>query len=123
MGNLLWEVRLSIGDAEKMFITDNFWTDLFKCWCKHSMGLGEAPLLDQIIWYNSSIRIADKPVFYETWWNKGITYVSQLYKESGEIKSLQEINLEFDINIPFTKYHGLIRAIKHTQKNENQIES
>jgi len=37
--------------------------------------------LAQSVWYNSLIRIMDKPVFYKSWYQMGISRVNQIVKE------------------------------------------
>ena len=37
--------------------------------------------LTQSLWYDSLIRIMDKPVFYKSWYQMGISQVNQIVKE------------------------------------------
>ena len=37
--------------------------------------------LTQSLWHNSLIRIMDKPVFYKSWYQMGISQVNQIVKE------------------------------------------
>ena len=47
----------------------------------------EEQFLDQCLWYNSLIRIDNRPIFYKEWFIKGITKVKHLKDDSNNFLS------------------------------------
>ena len=43
---------------------------------------------EQIIWYNSLIRVNDEPIFWEKPYNKGLKHVDQRFQNNQLIKGL-----------------------------------
>ena len=52
-----------------------------------------------------------KTVFYQNWFDPGITIISDLLKQQGDFLELHDFALKFHLNVPFTKYYGLVAAI------------
>ena len=55
--------------------------------------------MEQIIWYNSEMKIENKMIFHKGMYDRGIMYYKQQWKSDGTIKSLNEVQSEFDIVI------------------------
>ena len=71
-------------------------------------------LYDAIIWNNYEIKIANKPIFYESWHKAGVTKVKHLLNpNSGKLLTYQEFVNLFKIKPSFTVYYGLLNAIKN----------
>ena len=64
------------------------------------------------LWYNSLIRIANKPVFYKDWHAKGVTKVKHLMDDSGNFLSLPTFQNKYNLNVRPLAFYGLISAIK-----------
>ena len=72
---------------------------------------------DVIIWNNQEIKIANKPTFYESWHNPGVTKVKHLLSpRSGKFLTYQEFVNLFKVKSSFTVYYGLLSAIKNKWK-------
>ena len=66
MGELLWLANLQRKDVYKMFPQEHFWTHLLKIWAEFKNKVNNViDPAEQIIWYNSLVRIGGKPVFYK----------------------------------------------------------
>ena len=52
-----------------------------------------------------------KTVFYQSWFDPGISMISDLLNQQGDFLEWQEFALNFHLNVPFTKYYGLVAAI------------
>ena len=74
----------------------------------------EKRFLDQSLWYNSLIRIDNRPIFYKEWFIKGITKVKHLKNDSNNFLSLNELRTKYNLNACPLKYYGLLSALKHT---------
>jgi len=101
---------------------DNKWFEILSDWCDYNYRevnqvntLGV--ILKQCIWYNSIIKVGNRPVFYKNWYLKGIKFIGDLIIDS-KWKSHEEICKEFDIKINFLEYMGILMAIPKTWRHE-----
>jgi hypothetical protein len=97
-------------------IKNKFLTDVLEAWCRvHYVPPDQLEDdLDrkmQIIWYNSDIRINNRPVFFKAWYTKNITYINDLLLESGKFHRYEHFREFLEINTHFLQYCGLITAI------------
>ena len=70
--------------------------------------------MDLDIWNNHEIKIATKPIFYESWHKAGVTKVKHLLNpNSGKLLTYQEFVNLFKIKPSFTVYYGILHAIKN----------
>ncbi len=67
-------------------------------------------------WYNSNVQINQKPVFYKSWYDKGIIYIKDIVDENYNFLTYNQLCNKFNINVPFTKYWGILDAISMTMK-------
>jgi len=70
-------------------------------------------IVNQNIWFNSTIRIANKPVYYKSWYTAGIKYINNLL-DGNKWKSPLELEQEFDIKINLLDYLGILNSIPVT---------
>ena len=59
------------------------------------------------VWYNESMCINNKSVFYKQWFEKGICYILDFYKDTGELMCYEEFCNQYNFNPPFTLYYGI----------------
>ena len=130
IGDLIWSANITVKDAKKLLIEKkNYWSELILEWVKQSKEpVGHEQIKNQIIWWNSNIKIESKPILYSECLAKGVEKIGDLLKEGkGEFLSHEEFENRFDINIPFTKFWGIIKAIpnnwKQAIKREEQGEN
>ena len=57
------------------------------------------------------IQIGNKPVSYKTWKNAGINKIQHILDTEGKIRSKQNIELKYTINIKQQDYNGLMHSI------------
>ena len=117
--NIKYFLRANIKHTDiKLWIAtslDNPWGDILLSWCKYNykdknMIIHREDILSQALWFNSSICIAGKPVFYINWFKGGIRYVADLVQEH-RWKTLNEINSEYGIQPKLLEYLGILNAI------------
>ena len=59
-----------------------------------------------------------KPVFYQNWYDAGITKISDILNQNQNFLKWHDLALKFNSNVPFTTYYGLVNAIpKHWKVN------
>ena len=55
--------------------------------------------LSSPLWMNKTIKIENKPVFYEDWFRKGICFVNDIISEDGKFISIDQL----EANLTFPK--------------------
>ena len=78
----------------------------------------EDHLLSLPLWYNSSIRIGNRPVFffYKDWYVKGVTRVEHLWDNSTSFLTWTDFQNKYNLKIRPLDYFGIVSAIKRLQR-------
>jgi hypothetical protein len=101
-------------DLKKVkFPLQPFYKQLFVAWNKtKDEPEGDAfKLRREILWLNKKITLRGKVLCYKDWYKKGIIMVHDLVREDGSMKSITELETEFDIQIKAMDYNSLITVI------------
>jgi len=64
------------------------------------------------LWYNSLIRVGNRPVFFKEWFLKGITKVEHLMDDSGKFLSFTAFQTIHDLTARPLTFLGIISSIK-----------
>ena len=130
IGNLIWLVHLKRSHAMQLFPRKNFWTNLLYNWLNTSYRYptSKNDVLQEIIWFNSNICIANAPIFYKSWFKKGIVTISDIVDTNGEIKGPNQLRDEFCLNTLITLVYGLWQAIPkawkmHIAEGEGEVQN
>ena len=82
---------------------------------KQFSNFGETP-----IWYNSLIRIDNKPIHYRTNWSSaGIYFVRDLLEEDSQFLTFDTFKEKFAIKVHFLQYHGVIGATLNIKRKND----
>ena len=73
---------------------------------------------DIILWNNKHITIAGRSIYYHDWYQVGIKRIKDLLNENNEFLSYDLFCENFNLNTPFTLYHGLAAAIPRQWKRD-----
>ena len=77
----------------------------------------------QIIWNNQHITMGGTSVFYKTWLEHGVKYVSDFFDEYGTPLSLHQFQEKYNFKVNYVTYNGMLLSIpkkwKELLKNEN----
>ena len=97
------ETLLNFGNDYISYIKENvvrtkFWKDVFHAWM------------------NKTIKIENKPVFYEDWFRKCIYFVNDIMSEDGKFLSIDQLEAKFNISKNIMKFNSIISAVKHAGK-------
>ena len=92
----IWRCNLHQDDIRTMKITNSFWRDVLLCWSEVNSFYGKK-VENQIIWYNSQIRVGGKPIFWRDSYRAGLKFVYQLFEE-GNFKSYEQLQNEFGLS-------------------------
>ena len=111
IGNLIWKCNLKVQDVDKSF-RQTFWMDFLKDWCHCNYHDPQtcAEIKQEIIWFNSNICVANRPICWFKWYDKGIIRIADLYNEQDCIKSYEELQVDW------LEWLQLTRAIPVTWK-------
>ena len=115
--------NLNVRDTSSTIATsDAFVNELLGIWA----GVNFEPeitlkdhFLDQQLWHNSLIRIANKTVFFKNWFIKGITRVKHLLGPDNNFLSLNDFRCKYGIDPRPLSFYGLISAVKSLRTDSN----
>ena len=85
IGNLIWQSNLCPADINGMFVEKHFWRVVLEYWCavNYTPPMSNAQVRDQILWYDSDIRVDNKVIFYQKWYKAGIIRVEDILDEQN----------------------------------------
>ena len=111
--NLLLQGNLNSDDVASLGIEDPFTKELIETWSllnlkkKKLSNFGITP-----IWYNSLIRIDNKPIHYRNWSTVGIYFVNDLLEEDSQFLTFDTFKEKFAIKGFICVYYLCLRARK-----------
>ena len=97
-GERIWSCNLRSKDVSSHFDCTKYWGQTLLAWSvlnyqKH-LDTKKA-IQNQILWWNSNIRINNRPILYKKWTDKGIWYIRDIVDENGHCKSALELNVNW----------------------------
>ena len=115
--NTFWECNFNVDDAKKFGAKSQFWQDLLIAWREYNYGVPSEPdqMANQVIWYNSHIRIANQMVYKKRWFEMGIIYVKDLIMED-HLMTYREFRNVYDSTINEMEFNALMAAISKIWK-------
>ena len=96
---------------------NKFWKDVLQSLYEFNVLLPKTENLSILklpIWYNESIKINRKTVFYKNWYLSGISIVQDLFTNTGDFMSLYDFEQKYNFRPHFTLLQGLKLAILST---------
>ena len=103
----IWRCNLNPQDVKSLGLTSEFWEEVLTSWCEFNF-FSKKREENQLIWYNSSIRIKNRPFFWKDSYEKGLKYVHQLF-DNEKFKSCEQVFREFNLTV--MRYNSLKSAI------------
>ena len=107
LGDLIWNCNLSPKDVSHI-TSDRFWKEVFEAWFTLKKKCEKFSISNQMVWYNSSLLIDNKPIFWRKCFQKGLTHVKQLYRNKILI-SCKEAFETYGLDI--MSFNSLVSAI------------
>ena len=102
--------NLDIKDSRNVIkVSDPFFKEILKIWSKvnyEEMIISDYHFRTSPLWYNSLVRVENRPVFFKEWFLKGITKVEHLMGDSGKFLSLTAFQTTQSEIIPVHKNVG-----------------
>ena len=104
---VIWMCNLQAKDVKCLECTNEFWNSVLKAWCMYHY---EPELSgNQVIWYNSNIRIDGKPVYMEVPHKRGLLYISDLMDGDNKVITPEAAKIQYGLTV--MQYNSLITAI------------
>jgi hypothetical protein len=102
---------------------NTMWNEIWEIWCKENYKEPETvnEILNQQIWYNSGIKVGNKPIFWEHWRKLDINWIADLIiidEKGRRILTLNELSDIAETNLDTMEYNMLISAIPRTWKTK-----
>ena len=107
LGEDIWRCRINPADVESLRFKEQFWKDVLKCWCDYNY-YQDFSIENQIIWYNSQIKIGKKIFFWKDVYQKGLIYLHQLF-DCKKFKSDEQVEQQYGLTK--MRYNSLKTAI------------
>ena len=113
--NLIWKANIIEKDIKTSFKA-SFWRDVLSAWMRYQAvePLEKNEICNQLIWYNSYIKVQGKLICYKKALDAGLMYVSQLFHSEGGLISCEDSCRFFDLTV--MQWNSLITAIPKAWK-------
>ena len=114
---IFWECNLSNEDIEYFKIQNPFWKHTLSLWATYHFYVPEHidEISNQIIWYNSHVKVNNKVIFWKEWYDRGIVQIKDLIIEN-KVMTARELEFVYGLRIDTMKYNSLISAIPRRWK-------
>ena len=99
-----------------MKISSAFWSDVLQSWSEYNFYTNNK-VENQILWYNSRIKIGDNMVFWKDVYNRGLIYIHQLFEDQN-FKSAKQVSQEYGLTL--LRYNSLKSAIPGSYRDFSQ---
>ena len=95
---LIWACNLHKNDIRVLDIGKQhvFWEQVIEGWCMYHYSSEIETQHDQILWFNSNMRVQNKPVWWPKAWRAGLKYISQLFYQ-GDFIPNEELKSKFNL--------------------------
>ena len=127
-GEAFFKANIKHTDVKKLNIKSKFLSDIIEAWAKFNykeITVENESISKQILWNNSYIKNKHDTLFYNKWFDKGVTFIEHIYDYRVKtFLSFQDFQTFFDIESKdFLKYHKLINCIPLEWKNKLKSET
>lgn len=108
-GNYIWLVK----NKQPSFLSklNPFWKDVYYAWISLTDNAQDDNKLREPLFFNSHIKINNKPVFFKDWHMSGLRYVNDLINQNGSPYTWQELRTIYNINDNPFRFYSFLHAI------------
>ena len=112
--------NLDIKDSRNVIkVSDPFLKEILEIWSKvkyEEMIISDYHFRTLPLWYNSLVRVENRPVFFKERFLKGITKVEHLMDDSGKFLSLTAFHTTHNLAVRPLTFLGIVSSIKLLQR-------
>ena len=116
-GKLLMTGNIKPTDVASLNIQDPFTNEIVEIWSQINYDESPRYFANIPIWYNSLIRVANKPVFYQNWSNAGINQVKDILDKESNFLKFKDFKNIYKVKTSFLIYYGVVSSIKSLKKH------
>ena len=106
----LLKCNIADGDAPQCWTKkpSQLWIDIFKLWCMYNFKNYREVKdpINEMLWFNSNIKIDSRIVYFKEMHEKGIEYISDLVSSTKIFYTFQQLQEKYRIKMSFLKYHS-----------------
>ena len=103
----IWRVSIAPDDVKLLKIRQQFWSEVLHSWSQYNY-YRNTRIENQILWYNSQIRIRGSPFLWGDVYRSGLKYVYQLFSDL-DFKTEEQVWTEYGLSR--LRYNSLKTAI------------
>ena len=100
--NLLITGNLNVNDAASLEIDDPFTKELIEIWSCLNFKKQPSDFSNIPIWYNSFVRIDNKPIYYKNWYKAGINF---------HLLTFDAFKEKISVKTNFLQYQSIVSAV------------
>ena len=107
----IWRCNLKSKEVNKCFLP-SIWRNILQAWCElnYKEPENKTHVLDQVLWYNSNIKVGNKPFVWKGWVSKNIILVRDIVDGTGRFLRGEQLG------VGWIELQSLIHAIPKTWK-------
>ena len=113
--------NLNVSDTKKeVRATDPFLKEILEYWAEINFVdqiSSDIAFQERCLWFNSLIRIDNKPIFVKEWFEIGISKVKHLQSGNDNYLTLKDFASKHDLRVRPLSFFGLLSALKQIRKN------
>ena len=110
-GKLLLTGNLKQADVAGLNIQDSFTKEVIEIWSNLTYDENPTHFGNVPIWYNSLIRIANRPIFYSDWARAGVNQAKDLLGQKFDFWKYNDFKTRYKVNTTFLRYFGVVTAL------------
>ena len=99
---------ISGNDAASLEIDDPFTKELIEIWSCLNFEKQPSNIL---VWYNSFVRIDNKPIYYKNWYKAGINFQNDLLDENFHFLTFGAFKEKFSVKTNFLQYQSVVSTV------------
>ena len=116
-GKLLLTGNLKQADVAGLNIQDSFTKEVIEIWSNLTYDENPTHFGNVPIWYNSLIRIANRPIFYLDWACAGVNQAKDLLDQKFDFLKYNDFKTRYKVNTTFLRYFGVVNALAKLKKS------
>ena len=112
----MFRSNLKHQDSTLLNVKDPFLKEVIQYWTKFNYKDDNLDFASTYIWYDSHIRIENRPFFYRSWLSAGIKEIRDLLDNDQNFLSYNAFIDKYSIKTNYLEYHKVISAVAHYKK-------
>lgn len=92
----------------------NFYKEIIGVWVKSihkNQAANAVDVQNQLLWLNSNVTVGKVPIFWKSWYKKGIKFIGDILNKNSDFLTAEEINNKYGVNCNFLQMLQICQAI------------